>query len=128
MSINFMCKDRCFLLLDGLWWHTWFEEVHHLIQSDHCNDGDQGIVPADDKHDGHAEGSTEECHPLGVQLERWPPAYMQNIRVFMCMLCVMCTYVYMLCVCVCVCIHVRILVFVVCALFVSMCVCVCVCV
>ena len=64
-------------------WPTWFEEVHQLVQSDHRYDGDQGVVPADDKHDGQAEGSTEQSHPLGVQLKCRPPACVQ-IHVCVC--------------------------------------------
>ena len=44
-------------------WPTWFQEVHYLVENSNCDQSDEGKVPVDDKHDGHTNGSSKQCHP-----------------------------------------------------------------
>ena len=57
---------------------TRFEEVDNLVEDDDQHDGDEGKVPADDKHDGHTHGCPQQRHPAVVQLEGRPPACKQH--------------------------------------------------
>ena len=53
---------------------TWLEDADPHVQGSYCHDGDDGKVPADDKHDGHTQQSSQQSHPLVVVLECWTPA------------------------------------------------------
>lgn len=38
---------------------TWLQEVHYLVEYSNYDQRDEGKVPVDDKHDGHANGSSK---------------------------------------------------------------------
>ncbi len=52
---------------------TWLKKVDHLVENGDQDKSDEGKVPVDDEHDGHANGRTKQSHPRIVQLEGGAP-------------------------------------------------------